>query len=77
MELLQKDGAHVGVRSVYGQRHGCHGDRVSENRNSGHKEFGRGEGGVKRGVPLERFPGTLRALVRGARTWAAERRKQQ
>ena len=32
MESLLKDGAYVGVRSVYGQRHSRPGDRVSEKR---------------------------------------------
>ena len=39
---MLKEGTHVGVRSVYGQRHSRPRDMVSENRNSGLKEFGGG-----------------------------------
>ena len=41
-----KDGAYVGIKSIYGQRYIRPGDRVSEDGNGGQKEFGSGEGGV-------------------------------
>ena len=44
MEFLLKDCAHVGVRRLHGSRHSCPWNWVSENRNSGQKEFGGGEG---------------------------------
>ena len=77
MEFLLKDGTHVGVRGVYGQRYSSPGNRVSENRNCGQKEFGGGQAVSNVGFHWRDLPGPLRALVRGARTQAAERRKRR
>ena len=45
MEFLLEDGTYVGVRGVYGERKSCPGNRVSEYRDGGQKEFGGGKGG--------------------------------